>query len=302
MIDYSQAPTSFIKTTGGINVHSFLLDDEKNIDWGTVDAFGKEWNKFNSFQRDEITTIGDDYFDIVTQAMINTGSLVLDVGCGSGRWARYLSRQVKFIEAIDPSDAALIAADKLADLRNVRVTRASVDNIPFPDESFDFIYSLGVLHHIPDTLSAIAKCRQKLKKEGWILLYLYYSLDNRGVLYKVIFAVSNWGRQVISKLPSRLKLFTCDLIALFIYWPLSFISRLVHSIPGGKKLADKIPLSYYRKTSFQVMRNDSLDRFGTPLEKRFSKNEIEGMLLESGFTNICFSNNAPYWHVTARRP
>jgi hypothetical protein len=50
------------------------------------------------------------------------------------------------------------------------------------------------------------------------------------------------------------------------------------------------------------MRNDALDRFGTPLEKRFTKTEIEAMLKQCGLTKIQFSNNQPYWHVIAQRP
>jgi hypothetical protein len=47
------------------------------------------------------------------------------------------------------------------------------------------------------------------------------------------------------------------------------------------------------------VRNDSLDRFGTPLVKRFSKEEITVMLQNAGFSEIHFSDHAPYWHVTA---
>ena len=69
----------------------------------------------------------------------------------------------------------------------------------------------------------------------------------------------------------------------------------------GEKLSNKIPLSYYSNKSFNVIRNDSLDRFGTPLEQRFSKKQIEKMMQKAGLYDIKFSNNQPYWHVMGQK-
>ena len=70
---------------------------------------------------------------------------------------------------------------------------------------------------------------------------------------------------------------------------------------AGENIANKIPLSYYRNKSLNIVRNDSLDRFGTPLEKRFSKKEIRNMLKENGAKNIVFSNSEPFWHVVFKK-
>ena len=56
-----------------------------------------------------------------------------------------------------------------------------------------------------------------------------------------------------------------------------------------------IPLSEYRAKSFYTMRTDSLDRFGTRLEQRFTKDEIFRMLTDSGFERIEFSKREPFW-------
>jgi hypothetical protein len=69
----------------------------------------------------------------------------------------------------------------------------------------------------------------------------------------------------------------------------------------GEKWGNKIPLSYYSNKSFNVIRNDSLDRFGTPLEQRFSKKQIEKMMQKAGLHDIKFSNNQPYWHVMGQK-
>ena len=70
---------------------------------------------------------------------------------------------------------------------------------------------------------------------------------------------------------------------------------------GLKKIAKKVPLSYYSDKSFWIMKNDALDRFGTPLEQRFSRQEIEEMMLSCGLKNITFSEKEPYWHAVGQR-
>src|SRR5688572_6125400 len=123
MVAYSQRETSILETNH-IKIYSFLKSVDANLDPKTVLAFGEEWNRFNSFKDLELSTIGNDYFDIAPLPDLNM--VALDVGCGSGRWARYLQSKVKFIEAIDPSQAVYVAASQLYEFKNIRVTQASV--------------------------------------------------------------------------------------------------------------------------------------------------------------------------------
>jgi len=297
MVAYIHPETSVLEINS-IKIHSFLKEKDSNLDSKTVESFGEEWTRFNDFTPAEIRKIGNDYFDLAT--MLNPDMVALDVGCGSGRWANYLHSKVKFIEAIDPSHAVYIAANKLQGFENIRITQASVENIPFGDNSFDFVYSLGVLHHVPDTVSAIKHCFNKTKQGGWFLLYLYYNLENRGFVFRLLFNLANVLRQIIARSPQGLKHILCDMIAAVVYWPMAKFSQALSVL--SEDLAKRIPLSYYRKTSFFIMRNDSLDRFGTPLEKRFSKKEIKEMLVSAGFHNIQFSPREPFWHVIAQKP
>ena len=65
--------------------------------------------------------------------------------------------------------------------------------------------------------------------------------------------------------------------------------------------ASSWPLSYYADKPFYVLRTDAYDRFCTPLEKRFSRSEIEQMMLSAGLGDISFSETAPYWVAVGRR-
>ena len=183
MLKFSIKPIDNIKV-GNKNISVFDLGDE-NIDKKTVESFGEEWSKFNSFSDVDLNVTGDEYFDIIPDH-IYKDKKVLDAGCGTGRWSKYISAKASEIEAVDPSAAVFSAASVLQDCDNARVSQASIANLPFADNSFDFVFSLGVLHHIPDTQNAMSKCVHKVKPGGFFLVYLYYSLDNRGVLFRSI--------------------------------------------------------------------------------------------------------------------
>lgn len=298
MIPYNQSSIASINTSEGkINVFSL----NGNIDIETVESFGEEWTAFDFFNETEIYNAGDNYFDIVPETIFKNATNALDVGCGTGRWSYYLSEKVGFIECIDPSKAVIAASKLLAHKHNIRISKAGVDNIPFADGTFDFVFSLGVLHHVPDTGKAVHACVEKLKSNGHILLYLYYSLENRGLLFKTLFHLSNSVRWIVSKLPGVIKRFFCDLLAIIIYMPFVALSRILIKINISSSVITKIPLSWYADKSFNIIRNDSLDRFGTPLEQRFSKQQITDMLMYAGCTDITFANNAPYWRVLAKK-
>src|SRR5208337_47030 len=105
-------------------------------------------------------------------------------------------------------------------------------------------------------------------------------------------------RFVVSRLPSRLKPLITDLIALLVYLPLARLSLL------GERLGFKMnamPLHFYRDKSFYTMRTDSRDRFGTPLERRFTRSEIEAMMKRSGLVDVDFLEEEPYWLALGRK-
>jgi hypothetical protein len=169
---------------------------------------------------------------------------------------------------------------------------ATVDDIPVPDASMDFGYSLGVLHHIPDTFSALFGCVRKLKPGAPFLLYLYYRFDNRPVWFRMIWRVSHIARTVVSRLPFRYRAIACDAVAAFVYWPLA---RIAAAAEKRRFPVHNLPLSAYRNLSFYVMRTDALDRFGTRLEKRFTRQEIQRLMERAGLSAITFHEGEPYW-------
>jgi SAM-dependent methyltransferase len=181
---------------------------------------------------------------------------------------------------------------------NVAFHLASSDNIPLADGSQDFGYSLGVLHHTPDTEAALAKCVAKLKVGAPFLVYLYYSFDNQPPWFRRIWQASDLGRQVISRLPFGPRRFVSEILAGIVYWPLARSAKLAEKMGAN---VQAFPLSDYRKRSFYAMRTDALDRFGTRLEKRFSRAEIDAMMRRCGLRDVVFREEAPFWCACGRK-
>ncbi len=298
MAAYNTDPLELITTKN--RIISVFSTEGENINKDVVDAFGEEWLKFQHYTDEDIRSLAIMYFDILTDDIINKNTYALDIGCGTGRWTKYLSNRIGFIEAIDPSNAVLAADHLLSDVKNVRIARGSVETIPFDDETFDFAMSIGVLHHIPDTRQAMIDCVKKIKRGGHFYCYLYYNLDNKGFVFKTLFRISDLFRKVVSRMPAGLKRFSCDVMAVFFYMPFVLTARLFNLI-GLKKIAKKIPLSDYANKSFFIIRNDTLDRFGTKLEQRFSRIQVEELMRSSGLDNIVISPASPYYHAVGKK-
>lgn len=85
------------------------------------------------------------------------------------------------------------------------------------------------------------------------------------------------------------------------YWPLARCAALLERAGAGR-LASTFPLSFYRHLSFGTMRNDSLDRFGTRLERRYTRAAIIALMQDAGLVDVALSGSPPYWHGVGTRP
>ncbi len=267
---------------------------KKNLDVATVNSFGDEWSRFDqsALSEEEAGKIFDEYFAVFPWDKLPKDATGFDMGCGSGRWAKLMAPRVWHLHCIDPSSALEVAKTALSAATNVSFHRASVGEPTLPPNSQDFGYSLGVLHHVPDTAGAIKACIAMLKPGAPFQVYLYYAFDNRSAAFRLAWRCSDLLRRGICKLPAKVKYLLTDVLAAVLYYPLARFSLLVERLGFG---VGSIPLSYYRSHSFYTMRTDSRDRFGTPLEQRFTRAQIERMMCEAGLESILFSESAPFW-------
>jgi len=233
----------------------------------------------------------DSYFSIFPWAKLPVEATGFDLGCGSGRWAKLVAPRVGKLHLIDPSDAIDVARRNLIEFDNCEFHRAGVDAIPLPDNSCDFGYCLGVLHHIPDTESGLRAAVSKLKSGSPFLLYLYYRFDGKPWWFRLIWRTTDLARRLICRLPHPIRYGMSQILAALIYWPLAKIAYYLELLGLNVR---NFPLGQYRNSSFYRMRTDALDRFGTSLEQRFTKTEIRQMMETCGLADIEFSD-VSFW-------
>jgi ubiquinone/menaquinone biosynthesis C-methylase UbiE len=266
----------------------------ENVDGKVVAGFGDEWSRFDQtpLSDEELSRMFENYFSIFPWDKLPPGSVGFDLGCGSGRWAKLVAPRVGKLHLFDPSEEALAVAKRnLAGRANCEFAVAGAEDIPLEDNCCDFGYSLGVLHHIPDTEAGMRNCIAKLKPGAPFLVYLYYSFDNRPAWFRAVWKTSDTIRQMVCRLPYSLRYATSQVFAATVYFPLARTAFVAEKLGAD---VSNFPLSQYRDNSFYVMRNDALDRFGTSLEKRFSKTEIESMMRRCGLEDVTFSTTS-FW-------
>jgi SAM-dependent methyltransferase len=272
-----------------------MASEPENLDAAVVRDFGREWQRFDQrgLAVSELERLFDAYFAIFPWDRLPPAAAGFDAGCGSGRWAALVAPRVGHLHCVDAStDALAVAQRNLAGLANVSFHRSPLDAMPLPDGSMDFGYSLGVLHHLPDPAAGLAACVRKLKPGAPMLVYIYYAFDQRPAWFRLLWRISNVLRLGIARVPFRLKSAITDVIAAVVYWPLARGARLCERL--GCDVAHW-PLSAYRSASFYGMRTDALDRFGTRLEHRMTRDQIKAMMEAVGLRDVQFSEAVPYW-------
>jgi 2-polyprenyl-3-methyl-5-hydroxy-6-metoxy-1,4-benzoquinol methylase len=130
------------------------------------------------------------------------GKMVLDVGCGTGRFADVAARCGARIVGVDLSSAAEVAAQNLRDCKSATIFQADVFHLPFAPETFDYIYSVGVLHSTPNCEMAFNALAPLLKPGGQIAIWIYSA-------YNKYYRFSDVYRRITTRLPEPWLLFLC---------------------------------------------------------------------------------------------
>jgi SAM-dependent methyltransferase len=192
------------------------------------------------------------------------GKLVLDVGCGMGRFADVAVRWGAYVVGIDLSLAAEVAARNLAG-RDATIFQADVFRLPFAPESFDFIYSIGVLHHTPDCERAFKMLPGLLKPGGRIAIWLYSK-------YNAWYRMSDVYRKVTRRLPTRVLYGLCYGVV-----PLYGIHKVLRAIPlvgrpASGVLAYAIPMAFHPDRKWRML--DTFDWYSPWYQSKHTYEEV----------------------------
>jgi ubiquinone/menaquinone biosynthesis C-methylase UbiE len=122
------------------------------------------------------------------------GKRCLDAGCGGGRATIMMAQAgAREVVAFDLSRTNVETTRMRAEQRgldNVVAEEGSLLALPFEDESFDVVWSNGVLHHTGDTDGSLKEIARVLRPGGWMWLYLYGS---GGIYWRVV----DWVRETL---------------------------------------------------------------------------------------------------------
>lgn len=255
-------------------------------------TFGAEWQQFEKIMTEHHEEFRQ-YFDLVDDTWLN--GCVCDLGCGIGRWSSFIAEKCREIVLVDFSDAIFVARRNLQNAPNALFFMGDLTRLPFVHGFADFLFCLGVLHHLP--VPALAQVRNLSSYSNRLLIYLYYALDNRPWYFKLLLPPVSLLRNLLSRTRSHTfrSLFTWG-GALFVYRPLVILGNMCNKI--GINLHIPLAEGYVGK-GIERIRQDVYDRFFTRIEQRVSKAEI--MTLQDTYRTVKVSEGIPYWHFTCEK-
>ena len=242
-------------------------------------SFGFQWHIFRKTQLDnKESRRSEQDFERRTgfQPGNLRGKLVLDVGCGMGRFAEVATRWGAHVVGIDLSLAAEVAAENLAD-REAAFFQADVFKLPFAPESFDYIYSLGVLHHTPNCEQAFKGLPRLLKPGGRIAIWLYSKYNN---WYKM----SDVYRKVTRRMPPKMLHALCHGVI-----PLYGVHQVLRKIPlvgrmASGALAYAIPMAFHKDPRWRVL--DTFDWYSPWYQSKHTYEEVFRWFEDCGLEDL----------------
>jgi SAM-dependent methyltransferase/uncharacterized protein YbaR (Trm112 family) len=261
----------------------------------TAESFAYEWERFGVLREEWLKNFldymqpheGGDFKD----------RLVLDVGTGSGRHSFQAAEFGAQVVAVDLGRSIDVARRNLEP--DVLTVQADAEDLPFERDRFDFVLSIGVLHHLPDPERAFRYLIDFVRPGGYIKIYLYWVPPRR--LHQRVLSAVNAVRRVTTRMPYRLLHALCYPLAAALYVGCVTPYRLMRRRPALARLADVFPLKAYADYPFAVLLNDQFDRFSAPLEQRYTDTEVRRWLEDAGLEDpVVLPNNG--WVATGRRP
>ena len=197
------------------------------------------------------------------------GKLVLDAGVGAGRYADIASRWGANVVGVDLSYAVETSHRNFADRPNVFIAQADIGRLPFAPASFDFIFSIGVLHHTPNTMQYFKSLVPLLKPGGSIAIWVYPNEGDYLIRTKWV--------PFVNKIPPKMFHTWCS-------WFVPWIQKREDTWYAGV-----IRRAFPNSAQGLGLENDILDTFDGYSPKYHgvhSPEEVEGWFREAGLSDI----------------
>jgi SAM-dependent methyltransferase len=230
-----------------------------------VASFGRQWNRYDVARDEEDEAVfrvktGLDPRDLV-------GKLVLDAGCGGGRYARLAARHGARVVGVDLSDAVEKAAALCDDLPGAAIVQADLLDLPLAESAFDVAFSIGVLHHSPDPRRAFAQVAARVKPGGRLAVWLY----RRNTPPQE--AINSSLRAVTSRLPAR------------VLEPLCVGLGVLGGVPLLNRTLNKV-VNFSNHPDWTLRVCDSFDWYAPRYQSHHTVEELTRWFREEGFADL----------------
>jgi SAM-dependent methyltransferase len=261
------------RASGGESSPSRWWTDERR----TLRSYSYQWRKFKEMFPhweevfvDTIKPITPDFFP---------GKVGLDGGCGFGRSIYYAASFGAEMIGLDLSEAIEAARENTRHLPHVHLVQGDIFHPPVRRGSLDFVYSIGVLHHLPDPKGGFLSLARLLKPAAPMFIWVY--LRGRGRQIKAFTAM----RAISTRMPLRMLNVACFGLAVAQYAAFVGPRKLLDAI-GAPGLGARIPFSFYARYPFRTLHADWFDGLSVPLQNYYKPHEIAQWYAEGGFDRV----------------
>ncbi len=232
---------------------------------GYVASFGRQWNRYDVARdgEDEATfrvKTGVDADDLA-------GRLVLDAGCGGGRYARLLAAHGAKVVGVDLSSAVDKAAALCGRLPGVGIVQADLLALPMAEGAFDMAFSIGVLHHGPDPRGAFRAVARRVKPGGRLAIWLY----RRNT------PAQEWANSAIRAATTRLPARALE--------PLCLGLGALGSLPVVNRTLNKVA-NFSNHPDWTLRVCDNFDWYAPKYQSHHSVDELKRWFAEEGYVDL----------------
>lgn len=261
---------------------SFSAPGQRQDEWWraegrTIRSYSYQWRKFKDMFPDweqvfldSVKPVTRDFFP---------GKVGLDGGCGFGRSLFYSATYGAEMIGLDLSEAIEAARENTRQFENVHLVQGDIFHPPVRRASLDFVYSIGVLHHLPDPKGGFLSLQRLVKPGGPVFIWVYLRGRGRQI------AAFTVMRAISTRLPLRLlNAATLGLAAAhWLMWiaPFKALTRI-----GATRLAGRVPFAFYARYPFRALHTDWFDGLSVPLQRYYRRDEIADWYREAGHDRV----------------
>ena len=274
-----------------------LTGELSRTEQATAHAFGTEWKmlpELSDVFRDEFQS----YIDPLSPTDLR-GLSVLDAGCGMGKFSFAAAEAgARTVVAVDLSDAIDVAHANLRDQPNAHAVQASIYELPFRPDTFDFVFSIGVLHHLPDPERGFRQIVPLAAPAARVLVWLY-ALEGNEFFVRWL---DPFRVHVFSRLPAVVSRITAIALAL----PLWILIFLFYRPLERLRLHARLPYAkyflYFSRLGFRTFWGTVYDKLVPPISFYLTRDTIRRWLSATGLREISlWHRNGNSWTCLAQR-